>query len=114
VLEEERHERKHAEELVAHNTRQLKGLQERLTEKVEESRKLESELEKLKTCKCIKAKHDPLYSQSSLAKEKEKRQLDKQASQLSRDVADLERMLGVTIRGAGSQYYSLFRDNENH
>ena len=39
----------------------------------------------------------------SLAKEKEKRQLDKQASQLSRDVASIELGLGTTIRGAGGQ-----------
>jgi SOS response regulatory protein OraA/RecX len=50
VLEEERHERKHAEELVAHNTRQLKSLQERLTEKEEETKKVENALEQLKKC----------------------------------------------------------------
>jgi len=50
VLEEERHERKHAEELVAHNNRQIKMLQEKLTDKEEESKKLEHSLEQLKKC----------------------------------------------------------------
>jgi len=57
VLEEERHERKHAEELVAHNTRQLKSLQERLTEKEEETKKVENALEQLKKCRWLRRQH---------------------------------------------------------
>ncbi|CAG8676304.1 9800_t:CDS:2 [Acaulospora colombiana] len=84
LLEEERLERKQAEELVAHNNRQLKSMEERLTEKDRESKRLDATLENLKK-----------------SKEKEKRTLDKQATQLARDVIDLERMLGLAMRGAG-------------
>lgn len=49
-LEEERQERKHVEELVAHNNRQLKTLQERLHEKEEEYKKLDIALERLRKC----------------------------------------------------------------
>ncbi|PVF96251.1 hypothetical protein CPB86DRAFT_762455 [Serendipita vermifera] len=85
LLEEERLERKQAEELVAHNNRQLKSMEERLTEKDRESKRLDASLENLKK-----------------SKEKEKRILDKQATQLARDVIDLERMLGLSMRGAGN------------
>lgn len=47
-LEQERVERKQAEELVAHNTRQIKSLQERLASKDEELKRLEAALETLK------------------------------------------------------------------
>jgi hypothetical protein len=50
VLEEERLERKQAEELVAHNSRQLKSMEERLTERDKESRRLDATLENLKKC----------------------------------------------------------------
>jgi hypothetical protein len=47
-LEQERLERKQAEELVAHNARQIKSLQERLQAKDEELKRLEAALELLK------------------------------------------------------------------
>ena len=49
-LEQERLERKQAEELVAHNARQIKSLQERLQAKDEELKRLEAALETLKKC----------------------------------------------------------------
>jgi hypothetical protein len=59
-LEQEKLERKQAEELVAHNARQIKSLQERLQAKDEELKRLEAALETLK-----KGKFVPVYINTS-------------------------------------------------
>jgi hypothetical protein len=57
--------------------------------------------------------HQPLAYSSDMfqppVKEKEKRQLDKQASQVARDVIDLENALGVRIKGVGSESVPIVR-----
>ncbi len=51
VLEQERHERKHSDEVVAHSNRQMKSLLEKLAEKEEESKRIDVALEQLKKCR---------------------------------------------------------------
>ncbi|KAG8836295.1 kinetochore-associated Ndc80 complex subunit spc25 [Serendipita sp. 399] len=84
-LEEERQERKKAEDMVVHSNRQLKSLKNRLGSTEEEAKRSETALKLLRK-----------------SKEKEKSQLEKQAFQVARDVLELERILGISIRGTGS------------
>ncbi|KAG8834467.1 kinetochore-associated Ndc80 complex subunit spc25 [Serendipita sp. 400] len=89
-LEEERQERKKAEDMVVHSNRQLKSLKDRFGSTEEEAKKSEQALKILKK-----------------SKEKEKSQLEKQAFQVARDVLELERLLGISVRGAGNDVLTI-------
>ncbi|CCA77861.1 hypothetical protein PIIN_00507 [Serendipita indica DSM 11827] len=89
-LEAEKRERGNAEESVAHSNRQLRTLQERMAEAEQDAIRLDTVLKNLKN-----------------SKEKEKRQLEKQASQIGRDVLELEQLLGIQVQGAGNDILTI-------
>lgn len=103
-MEEEKRERKEADDAHNNHNRQLKAQKAQTAERDEQIQRLEANLAQLK--KGMSLANDPLMLSRRnvlVAKEKERRQLDKQASRLEPEVLTLETLLGFSVEGVGSE-----------